>query len=188
MKKSFGPKTVIYPLPVLLIGTYDAEGKANIMTASWGGIVNSTPPMLSVSVRKERHTYAALMENQEFSISIPQVAKAREADYCGIFSNSNSDKMAELGLNPMKSELINAPVFEEFPVVLLCKVSKTMDLGSHTLFVSEILDFQVEESVLTDGKADIEKIDPLLYDTISKTYYSLGTKVKKAFNEKKIDK
>ncbi len=186
MKKSFGAKTVIYPLPVLLIGTYDAEGKANIMTASWGGIINSVPPMLSVSVRKERHTFAALMENQEFSISIPQVAKVQEADYCGIYSNSNSDKIADLGLTAVKSELINAPIFEEFPVVLLCKVSQTMDLGSHILFASEILDFQVEESVLTEGKADIEKIDPLLYDTISKTYYSLGKKVKKAFSEKRI--
>lgn len=185
MKKSFGAKTVIFPLPVLLIGTYDSTGRANLMTASWGGIVNSTPPMISVSVRRERHTYSALEQYKEFTISIPQTEKVAEADYCGIYSNANSDKIAELGLNPYKSDIINAPIFPEFPITLLCRVSQTVELGSHIMFVSEILDFQADEIVLDDGKVSIEKIDPLLYDTISKSYYSIGTKVKKAYSEPK---
>lgn len=185
MKRSFGAKPIIFPLPVLLIGTYDSSGRANLMTASWGGIVNSTPPMISVSVRRERHTHAALKANSEFTISIPQTSRAGEADYCGIYSNANSDKVTELGLNPYQSETINAPIFPEFPITLLCRVSQTVELGTHTMFVSEILDFQADESVIVDGELSIERIDPLFYDTISKFYYNIGTKVKKAYSEPK---
>lgn len=187
MKKSLGARTVLYPLPVLLVGTYDDAGKPNIMTASWGGIVNSTPPMVAIGIRKERHTYTALDTTGEFTISFPSEENTHQADYCGLYSGKIADKCAELGLHDEKADIINAPIFEEFKACLLCKVKQKISLPTHDMFISEILDLRADENVLKDRKIDIERLAPILYDNISRAYYAVGKYLKPAYTEKRVE-
>ena len=187
MKIPIGPRTLLYPLPVVLVGTYDENNKANLMTASWCGICNSEPPCVNISLRKERHSYNAIVKNKEFSISFPSVDMVAEADYCGIFSGKNTDKLEDLNLHCEQSDIIKAPIIKECSISMLCRLKRTIDLGSHTMFIGEILDIYAESEV-TDikHKPIIEKVNPLLYDTTSKTYYSVGQKVMKAYTTKTI--
>ncbi len=183
MKKDMGAKTLIYPNPVLLIGTYDSEGKPNAMTASWGGICSSEPPSIAVSVRKSRYTYNNLILNKEFTISIPSENYVREADYCGIYSGKNENKFNELKLTEVKSQYVNAPYIDEFPVILHCKVIHIFELGIHTQFVGEIINTSIDTSVLNElGKPDINKIKPIIYDVSEKAYHSIGSELIKGYS------
>lgn len=182
-KRSFGPRTLLYPHPDLIIGTYNASGRPNAMAAAWGGICSSRPPSVAVSVQKARQTYENLMEHREFTISIPSVDYVKEADYFGIVSGRDEDKFAATGLTPVKSDLVNAPYVGEFPVVLECRLLQRVEIGAHTQFIGEILDVKVDESVLgEDGKPDIGKIRPFAYDSMRQEYYGFGKVLAKAFS------
>lgn len=182
-KRSIGPRTLLYPHPGLIIGTYDASGRPDAMTAAWGGICSSRPPSVAVSVQKARQTYANLVEQREFTISIPSTDYVREADFFGIVSGRDEDKFAATNLTPVKSDLVNAPYVGEFPVVLECRLLQTVEIGVHTQFIGEILDVKVEESVLgEDGKPDIEKLRPFAYDSMRQEYYGFGKVLAKAFS------
>jgi len=182
MHKSLGAKPVLFPLPVLMIGTYDLEGKPNLMNAAWGGICSSQPPCVSISIRPERHTYTAIMERKAFTIGIPSADYIKQADYVGIVSGKNTDKFAATGLTSVKSELVDAPYVLEFPVSLECKLLHTLELGVHTMMVGEIMDVKVAKSVLDeDGLPDIFRINPMVYETIRKAYHSVGPVLGKAF-------
>ena len=183
MKKSLGAKTLLYPTPVLVVGTYDAAGKANVMTASWGGICCSNPPCIAVSLRKATYTYGNIMEKKAFTINIPSEANIKDADYFGTVSGKNEDKFSNTGLTAVKSELVDAPYIKEFPLVLECKVIHTIEIGLHTEFVGEIMDVKADESVLdADGSPDIEKIKPYLFTPESRKYYGIGSFLGKAFS------
>ena len=183
MKRSMGPETLVYPLPAFLVGSYDKNGKANIMNAAWGGICCSEPPCLAVSVRPARWTYDAILERKAFTVSIPGARIAAEADYVGIASGRNADKFAVAGLTPVRSDLVDAPYVADCPVVLELTLFKTLELGSHVQFVGQIMDVKVDENCLgADGKPDIRAIDPLLYDTGVKEYCRVGDMVGKAFS------
>lgn len=182
MKQSFGARTIAYPLPVFLIGTYDHAGKPNAMVAAWGGICSSDPPSIAVSVRPSRYTYRNLMEKREFTISIPSESYMAEADYFGIVSGEDIDKFAKTGLTPVRSTLVDAPFVREFPVVLECKVINRVDIRAHVQFIGEILDVKIDESVLgSDGMPDIAKIRPLAFDALRSEYFAMGPVVGKAF-------
>jgi flavin reductase (DIM6/NTAB) family NADH-FMN oxidoreductase RutF len=181
MKKSLGPKSLAFPLPAWLIGTYDAEGKPNIMTAAWGGVVASQPPCLGVSVRPSRHTHAAVLKNLEFTISFPGTSLALAVDFAGIVSGDKVDKFKEASLTAVKSDLVNAPYVSECPVVAECRLLKTMELGTHTLFVGEVLDIKADESLEDDGALDIQKVDPLIFSFWG-DYYKIGERVGRAFS------
>ncbi len=177
---------MLYPHPVLLVGSYDIEGKPNIMTASWSGIVSSEPPCLSVSLRKQRHSYNAILSRKAFTISIPSEDMLSAADFAGVFSGSNVDKFKETGLSAVDSEVVDAPYVAEAPVVLLCKLVSTVELGSHTLFIGEIQQTLVEQDVLAEnGLPCFEKVKPLCYDSGSSHYYSTGKRLSKAYITKK---
>jgi len=183
MKKSLGANTILYPTPVLLVGTYDAAGKPNVMTAAWGGICCSKPACLTVSIRKERHTYAAILARGGFTISVPSESQVREADYAGMVSGAAADKFAAAGLTAVKSELVDAPFVGECPLVIECRLFKTLDLGAHTQFIGEILDVKAEESVLgADGQMDLELLRPLIYSPGASRYYGVGSVVAKGFS------
>jgi flavin reductase (DIM6/NTAB) family NADH-FMN oxidoreductase RutF len=183
MKKSLGPKTIIYPTPVLVIGTYDSNGKANAMTASWGGICCSQPPCIAVSLRKATYSYDNIVEHKAFTINIPSEDYIREADYFGTVSGRKEDKFAITGLTPVKSDLVDAPYIREFPLILECKVIHTFEIGLHTQFIGEVMDLKAEESVLGEiGVPDIEKVKPFLFTPESRTYYGLGKLLGKAFS------
>ena len=182
MKKSIGAKTIVYPTPVFIIGTYDEKGKANAMNAAWGGISCSNPPCVSISLREATYTHGNIMNKKAFTVNIPSQDYIKEADYFGIASGKNEDKFAATGLTPVKSEMVDAPIIEEFPLVLECKLVHTAELGLHTHFTGEIMDVKVDENLLDNGNPDIELIKPFLYDPSFRKYYSIGKSLGKAFS------
>jgi len=183
MKKSLGSKTILYPTPVMLVGTYDAAGKPNIMTAAWGGICCSSPPCVAVSLRKATYTYGNIVQQSAFTINIPSEKYASTADYCGLVSGKKADKFAETGLTPIRSSLVNAPYIGEFALGLECKLVHQIELGLHTQFVGEILDVKADANVL-DGKGvlNVEKLQPFFYAPEANAYYGTGKRLGDAFS------
>lgn len=183
MKQSIGPKTLLFPTPVLMIGSYDQDGKANLMNAAWGGICNSQPPSVAVSLRKATYSHGGIMARKAFTVGIACESLLTEADYVGMTSGRNVDKFAVTGLTPVKSELVDAPYAREFPLVLECRLLHVFELGLHTQFVGEIVDVKADKEVLADdGLPDIMKIRPLIYDTGHKGYYGIGELLGQAFS------
>ena len=183
MKKSMGAKTVLYPTPVLVVGTYDADGNANAMTAAWGGVACSKPPCVSVSLRAATASHGNIMARKAFTISLPGEENAAQADYCGVVSGRDHDKFEELGLTAIRSELVDAPYIAEFPLVLECAVVAVHELGLHTQFIGEIRDVKVDESVLDGGGGiDLAKLAPIMYMMGAGGYYAVGDSVGKAYS------
>jgi flavin reductase (DIM6/NTAB) family NADH-FMN oxidoreductase RutF len=183
MKKSMGAKTILYPTPVLVVGTYDADGKANAMTAAWGGVACSKPPCVSVSLRAATASHGNIMARKAFTISLPGEANAAQADYFGVVSGRDHDKFAELGLTAVRSELVDAPYIAEFPLVLECAVVAVHELGLHTQFIGEIRDVKVDESVLDgSGGIDLARLAPITYVMGAGGYYAVGDLVGKAYS------
>jgi len=183
MKKSLGAKTLAYPTPVFVIGTYDKEDRPNVMTASWAGICCSKPPCMAVSLRKATYTYGNIIEKEAFTINIPSESHVKEADYFGIASGRKVDKFGITGLTPIKAENVNAPYVEEFPVVIECRLLHTLEIGLHTLFVGEIVDTKVDNDVIAlKGMPDIEKIRPIVFSPETRAYHGIGAYLGKAFS------
>jgi len=183
MKKSLGANTILYPTPVLLVGTYDDAGKPNIMTAAWGGICCSSPPCVTVSLRKATYTYGNIVRQGAYTINIPSEKYVIQADYCGLVSGKKADKFAETGLTPVQSTLVSAPYIEEFPLILECRLVHQIELGLHTQFVGEILDVKAGEDVLDDkGTLDIEKLKPFFFAPEVNAYYGTGRRLGNAFS------
>jgi flavin reductase (DIM6/NTAB) family NADH-FMN oxidoreductase RutF len=183
MKKSLGAKTLVYPTPVFVVGTYDQAGKPNAMTAAWGGICCSQPPCVAVSLRKATATHGNIMARRAFTISIPSEKHVEQADYLGLVSGRSVDKFAAAKLTPVRSDLVDAPYVQEFPLVLECRLAHTFELGLHTQFVGEILDVKAEEAVLgRGGLVDIKKMNPLVFTPDTQSYYGIGGFVGKAFS------
>jgi flavin reductase (DIM6/NTAB) family NADH-FMN oxidoreductase RutF len=183
MNKSLGAKTLIYPAPVLVVGTYDKDGKPNVMTASWGGVCCSEPPCVAVSLRKATCSHANILAREAFTISIPSEKYVKEADYFGLVSGRHADKFAESKLTPVKSKLVDAPYVKEFPLVLECKLVHVAELGLHTQFVGEVIDTKADESIIGEGGAiDIKKLKPLVFTSDTQEYYGIGSRKGKVFS------
>ena len=183
MKHSLGAKTLLFPAPVLMVGTYDQEGKPNLMNAAWGGICCSEPPCVTISVRKSRHTYDAIIQRKAFTVGVASEPWMKQADYVGIVSGRDADKFTVTGMTPVKSDLVDAPYADEFPVVLECRLLHTLEIGVHTQFIGEIMDVKADNAVLGgDGLLDIMKIRPLIYDVSRKEYRGVGHFSGKAFS------
>jgi flavin reductase (DIM6/NTAB) family NADH-FMN oxidoreductase RutF len=183
MKRSLGAKTIAFTTPVWVIGSYDAQGKPNVMTASWAGICCSKPPCVNVSLRKATYTHGCLMERRAFTVNVPPRNYARAVDYIGIESGRKVDKLAAAGLTAVPSEVVDAPYVGEFPLVLECKVTAVNELGLHTMFVGEIIDVKADAAVLgSDGLPDVEKIAPFVFSPELRLYHALGEGIGKAFS------
>jgi flavin reductase (DIM6/NTAB) family NADH-FMN oxidoreductase RutF len=183
MFKSLGAKTLIYPAPVLVVGTYDKAGKPNVMTAAWGGICCSQPPCVAVSLRKVTHSHANILARRAFTISIPSEQYVKEADYFGLVSGRNTEKFKAAKLTPVKSKLVDAPYVKEFPLVLECKLVHVAELGLHTQFVGEVIDAKADESIIGEGGAiDVKKLKPLVFAPDTQEYYGIGKYVGKVFS------
>ncbi len=183
MKKSLGAKTIIYPTPVLVIGTYGKDGKANVMTAAWAGICCSVPPCIGVSLRKATYTYGNIMEHKAFTVNVPSEDHVKQVDYFGIASGRDVDKLSRAGLTPVKSGLVDAPYVKEFPLVLECKLLNAVEIGLHTQFIGEIVDVKAEGDVLgDDGLPKIEKVRPITFAPESRSYHGIGKNLGNAFS------
>jgi flavin reductase (DIM6/NTAB) family NADH-FMN oxidoreductase RutF len=169
---------------VLLVGAYDAAGKPNVMTAAWGGICSSDPLSLMVAIRPARWTHDPLLEKRAFTVSIPTEGIVAEADFVGIASGRRYDKFEKCGLTAVRSALVDAPYVAECPVVLECSLSRSMELGAHTVMIGAILDVKADEDCLSpDGShPEMAKLAPLVFDSGSRAYYKVGAMLAPAFS------
>jgi flavin reductase (DIM6/NTAB) family NADH-FMN oxidoreductase RutF len=182
MKKSLGAKALLYPTPVTVIGTYDIDGKPNAATVAWVGIVCSQPPCVGISMRKATYTYGAIMSRRAFTLNIPSEEFISKVDYLGLASGRDENKLANAGLTPVESTLVDAPYIKDFPMVLECKVINVVEIGLHTQFIGEIVDVKMEESLLDEsGQSSIKKVRPFFYAPDDRFYYSLGERLEKSF-------
>lgn len=155
--------TQLAPVPAVLVGTGGNGFKNNLITVAWVGIVCSTPAMLSISVRPERYSYAALEQTREFTVNVPLASQAAAVDWCGVVSGRDHDKFAEQHLTPVTGSRIAAPLVQECPLNLECKVKEIIKLGSHDMFIAEIVAVQVsEEFIAESGRLDLERCGGVL--------------------------
>jgi len=182
MKKSLGAQTLLHPTPVVVVGTYDAAGRPNAMTAAWVGICCSQPPCVGVALRRATYTHENLINRRAFTLGVPSRDQVRVVDYLGLVSGRDVDKFRVTGLTPVRSLLVDAPYIEEFPLTLECRLYRTLELGLHTLFVGEIVDVKADPGILDEeGRTDPERLKPLSFAPDSQAYYALNDFVARAF-------
>ncbi len=178
MKREVKASTDLIPTPVVLVTAQGLEGPPNIITLAWAGVVNSEPPMLGIGVRSNRHSYRLLMETREFCVNIPHAGMVRAVDVCGVVSGKDTDKFALTGLTPEKASKIKPPLILECPINIECRLRHTLDLGSHTLFIGEILTVHRDEAILDEkGKITLDKFAPLAYCPGVHDYRAVGEKL-----------
>lgn len=155
-KEEWRPSNLLYPLPVVMVSCQRGQEKPNIITIAWAGTVCTKPPMLSISVRKERHSYNIIKDSREFIVNVPSVKIAKAVDFCGVRSGAKLDKFEATGLTPGKAKKVNAPIIKECPINIECQVDRIIPLGSHDLFLANIVSIQVTESLIdTEGRLDL---------------------------------
>ena len=181
MRKNFGAKPMCYPMPVYIIGTYNADGTPNAMNAAWGGI--SEEKEISICVSAEHKTTENILTRKAFTVSMATAKYVTACDYVGVVSgNKEPDKFQKAGFHATKSEFVNAPLIDELPMTVECKLI-SYDPESCRL-VGEIVNVSADESVLNeDGKVDPAKLQPITYDPMNHHYLALGEKVGHAFKD-----
>ncbi|MBQ2804084.1 MAG: flavin reductase family protein [Lachnospiraceae bacterium] len=163
-KEIWKPGNMLYPLPVIMVSMADAQGKYNIITLAWAGTVCTNPPMVSISVRPERYSYPILKETGEFVINLTTKKLAYATDYCGVKSGRDVDKFKEMKLTPMKASLVKAPLIAESPVCIECRVREIISLGSHDMFLADVLAVHADEKYMDEQrKFHLEKAEPIVY-------------------------
>ncbi len=179
MKKNFGVKNWMFPMPVLMIGTYDENGTPNMMNAAWGGI--TLEDQITICIDNAHKTWANIAARKAFTVAFGTADTVKACDYLGIVSGKQAaDKVAKSGLTAVKSDLVDAPVMEELPLVLECKLVSMNEENCNV--VGQIVNCAIEESVLTDGKPDVAKMKPICFDTSQHVYRLMGDVVAKAFS------
>ena len=178
MRKNFGAKTWLYPMPVLIIGTYDENGTPNAMNAAWGGIYDTNQVM--VCLAHDHKTTENIKKTGAFTLSFATAKTVAPCDYVGIVSaNDVPDKLERAGFHTTKSETVNAPIIDELPMTVECKLIKFNEDG---ICIGEIVNVSADESILDEnGKVDAKKLDPIIYDSVTHAYWNFGEKVGQAF-------
>ena len=181
MRMNFGVKPWMYPMPVLIIGTYNEDGTVNAMNAAWGGIVGADK--IAICVDPGHKTTANFKARNAFTVSFADAAHVAEADYVGITSgNDVPDKVERAGLHAVKSDIVDAPVIEEFPMSLECEVVSYDD--ETEILIGQILNVSADECVLDEsGNIDPAKFGPITFDPVNNTYIKLGETVGAAFSD-----
>lgn len=175
-KQSWKPGNMLYPVPAALISLRDNEGNDNVLTVAWAGTICSDPAMVSISVRKERHSYKMIKESGVFVINLTTKKLVRATDYCGVKSGRDEDKFAAANLTKGEAEKINAPIIMESPVNIECRVKQVLELGSHDMFIAEVVNVQVSEEYIDEkGAFHLEDTELIAYS--HGEYYNLGTKL-----------
>ncbi|MGD9210433.1 MAG: flavin reductase family protein [Desulfobacteraceae bacterium] len=183
MKTSIGIDTTVYPNPVWCVGSYDQQGSPNVMTIAWGGICCSKPVAVTISLRKATYTYGSIMQRKAYTISVPSEKYLAEVDYFGIASGRNTDKFKDTGLTPKRSEVVDAPYVDEFPLIIECKVIHSLEIGLHTQFIGEVMDIKADPDVMNSkGQPLMEKIMPFVYGNGIREYWSLDKMIGRGFD------
>jgi len=171
-KREVKPQTILIPLPAVMVSCALPEGRPNIITVAWVGVACSEPPMISIGIRKTRYSHKIISESGEFVINIASEDQLKAVDFCGVVSGKEVDKFKEAGLTPLKAKRVNVPLIKECPINLECSVRYTLELGSHDLFIGEILATHMDEEVLDNaGRPDIAKLKPFVYCTKAHEYW-----------------
>jgi flavin reductase (DIM6/NTAB) family NADH-FMN oxidoreductase RutF len=169
---------MLNPVPAVMVSVADTDGKTNIITIAWAGTVCTNPPMVSISVRPSRYSYDMLARTGEFVINLTNESLVRACDYCGVVSGRDVDKFAKLGLTPLAMQHVKAPGIAESPVNIECRVVETKELGSHTMFLAEVLGVTVEDSYMDEtGRFGINETGLIMYS--HGEYFSMGKKLGK---------
>ena len=172
-KIDFKPGNMLYPLPAVLVTVADKAGKPNIFTVAWAGTVCTNPPMVSISVRKERFSHAMLLDTGEFVINLTTEKLAYATDYCGVRSGKDVDKFKEMKLTCVEASQVNCGMIGESPVNIECKVVKTEKLGSHHMFLAQVVAVHADEDYMDEnGRFDLNSAHPMVYS--HGTYYGVG--------------
>ncbi|MCM1369317.1 MAG: flavin reductase family protein [Candidatus Amulumruptor caecigallinarius] len=185
-KESWRPGTMIYPLPAVIVTAGACREEWNMLTVAWTGTICSEPAMCYISVRKERHSHELIMKNMEFTINLTTQEMARATDWVGVRSGRNYDKWKETGLTPLAGETVASPTIEESPLSIECRVKSVTNLGSHDMFVAEVLNVRADSRWIDPetGRFDLEKSGLMAY--CHGHYYSLGKVIGKfGFSVKK---
>lgn len=179
MKITMSPSTMLNPVPVVMVSCAGQDPskesmRPNIITVAWAGTVNSEPPMVSVSIRKSRHSHSLITQTQEFVINLVTEDLAKACDYCGVRSGANEDKFNEMNLHPIEAPGLKcAPQIQESPVSISCKLRDNVELGSHDMFLAEVVAVSVDEKYIDDkGKICLEQAKLITYS--HGEYYGLG--------------
>ncbi len=180
MKQHRKPGTMIYPLPALLVSCGSNPDEYNLITVSWTGTVCSEPPMCYISVRKTRHSHEILKKNKEFVLNLTTKDLSYATDWCGVRSGEKFNKFKEMRLTPGKAAVVQAPTVEESPVNIECRVKEILSLGSHDMFLAEVVNVQVDEKYIDQatGKPDLEKAGLQVY--VQGSYFELGKLIGKS--------
>ena len=178
MRKEFKPDAWLYPMPVLMIGSYDEEGNANLMNAAWGGISNDT--QISICISAYHKTTRNILTSKAFTVSVGTVDTVAGCDYAGIASgNVVKDKVSKAGFTPIRSDKVNAPLFKELSFALECRLIAYHE--DEPRLVGEIVGLSIDEKILTDGKVDVAKLKPISFDAVNNRYLAMGETVGEAF-------
>jgi flavin reductase (DIM6/NTAB) family NADH-FMN oxidoreductase RutF len=172
-KKIYDPITALIPLPAVMVSCQKPDEKPNIITVSWTGIVCSEPPMLSISIRKNRYSHDIIKSTGEFVVNITNHDLAAATDICGVVSGRDHDKFKLAGLTAEPSSKVRVPMIAECPISMECQTRTVIELGSHDIFIAEIVATHIDENIIgSDGRIDIEQLDPLIYCTKARQYWS----------------
>lgn len=163
-KQTWKPSTILNPVPVVMVTSVDKEGKPNIITLAWAGTINSEPPMVSISIRKSRYSHGLIKDRREFVINLTTEKLAYVTDFCGVKSGRDMDKFEAAKLTPEKASVVGVPLIKESPVNIECVVKQIIELGSHDMFLGEIVAVDVDESLLDEkGKLHMDKAGLICY-------------------------
>lgn len=177
-KRNWKPGTLIYPLPAVIVSCGHTKDSMNLITIAWTGTVNSNPPMCYISVRKERHSYQIIKDTGDFVINLTTERMVKATDWCGVRSGRDYNKFEEMKLTPGKSEVVGAPIIVESPLNIECKVKDIIPLGSHDMFLSEVVNIKASEDFFDDkGAFHLDKANLITYS--HGQYYNLGKKLGK---------
>lgn len=172
-KEIWKPGNMLYPLPVVMVSVADKEGRANIITVAWAGTVCTNPAMVSISVRSERYSYDIIKETGEFVINLTTKDLTYATDYCGVKSGRDVDKFKEMKLTALPASQVKAPLIGESPVNIECKVREVIPLGSHDMFLADVVAVHADEKYMDENrKFHLEKAEPIVYS--HGTYFECG--------------
>jgi len=178
MKIKFNsPYPLIAPIPAGVIAVASPQSGDNLITLAWLGVACSEPPCVSIAIRRDqRHSFHIIHENPEFTVNIAQMEQIKAVDLCGTLHGDKIDKWSAAGLTRAESSVVSVPMVEEFPINLECKVIGTHILGTHELFIGEVVATHADESVLTDGKLDMSRFSPPAYIPNASKYFPIDTR------------